>query len=99
MSKSLLRDEMDSLINAYLKKEAVSANGTATPGQVLELEHVTKMVCNLLEGIANLDSSRLSSISSLTRTLSACIQTDDRGVRKAVHKVLQRIFQHNEEEE
>jgi len=97
-SKSLLRDEMDSLINAYLKKEAVASKGNATPGQVLELEHMTKMVCNLLEGIAKLDSSRLTSISSLTPTLSGCIQTDDRCVRKAVHKVLQRIFQLNEEQ-
>jgi hypothetical protein len=98
-SKSLLKDEMSSLIDSYLKKEAVASNGSASPGQVLELEHMTKMVCNLLEGITKLDTLRLSSISSLTPTLSACIQTDDRSVRTAVHKLLQRIFQLKEDEE
>jgi len=92
-SKKLLRDEMDSLFNSYLKKEAFASTGGASPGQVLEIEHMTKMVCNLLEGMTNLDSVHLSSISALTPTLSACIQTDDRTVRIAVHKLLQRVFQ------
>lgn len=99
LCKGLLKDEVKSLINSYLKKEAAVATGTMTPGQSLELEHMTKMVCNLLEGISNLESERLTSISSLTPVLSACIQTDDRNVRTAVHKLLQRIFQMNESKE
>lgn len=95
--KRLIKDEVKSLVNSYLKKEALSSNGESSPGKVLELEHMTKMVVSLLEGIAKLDSAHLSFISSLTPTLSACIQTDDRSVRRAVHMLLQRIFQLSEE--
>mmetsp|Transcript_4893 Transcript_4893/g.9331 ORF Transcript_4893/g.9331 Transcript_4893/m.9331 type:complete len:2158 (+) Transcript_4893:121-6594(+) len=97
LSKALLKSEIDSIVNGYLEKEARASSGTPNPGEILELEHMTKLVCNLLEGISKLDSTRLSSISSLTPTLTACIQTDDRSIRTIVHKLLQRIFQLNEE--
>lgn len=96
-SKKLMRGEIKSLIDSYLRKEASSAEGKISPGKVLELEHMTKMVVSLLEGIASLDTKQLSSISSLTPILSGCIQTDDRSVRTAVHALLQKIFQLSEE--
>lgn len=96
-SKKLMRGEIKSLIDSYLRKEASSAEGKISPGKVLELEHMTKMVVSLLEGIASLDTKQLSSISSLTPILSGCIQTDDRSVRSAVHALLQKIFQLSDE--
>ena len=98
-TKSLLKEEISSLINSYIKKEALASSGNASPGQVLELEHMTKMVVSLLVGLAKLDSAKLSSLSTLTPTLSSCIQTDDRVVRTAVHVLLQRIFQLSEQDE
>ncbi len=96
-SKALLREEFRSLVNSFLKKEAIASAGNASPGQVLEIEHMTKMVCTLLEGMAKLDASHLSSIRSLTPMLSACIQINDRAVRTAVHGLLTRIFEMSED--
>lgn len=98
-TKRMIRDEIKSLVNSYLKKESLASSGESSPGKVLELEHMTKMVVSLLDGIAKLDSLHITFVSSLTPTLSACIQTDDRSVRAAVHVLLKRIFQLAEDED
>jgi hypothetical protein len=97
VSRALLKSEIESIVNTYLEREASASNELPNQGEMLELEHMTKLVCSLLEGISKLDSTQLASISSLTPTLTACIQTDDRSIRTMVHKLLQRIFQLSEE--
>jgi hypothetical protein len=96
VSKALLKSEIESIVNTYLEKESACSE-TPNPGEVLELEQLRKLVCNLLEGISKLDSNQLSSVSSITPTLTACIQTDDRSIRTIVHKLLQRVFQISED--
>jgi len=96
-SKNLLRQEFKSLVNSFLKKEAATSGGNASPGQVLEIDNMTKMVCSLLEGMSQLDTAHLSSIKSLTPMLSACIQINDRTIRTAVHGLLTRIFELSED--
>jgi len=92
-AKQLLQDECKSFFAAFLEKEAIVSNGTAGPVKGLEIDYMTKMVCTLLDGICNLEDSNLAAMSSLTPSLTACIQINDRSVRTLVHKVLQRIFQ------
>lgn len=90
--KSLLKEDIESLFIAYLKKESIVNDGDAGPGLVLEVDQMTKMVCDLLDGITALDGDRLASLSSLTPTLSACIQINDRAVRTSIQNLLQKMF-------
>lgn len=92
-AKTLLHEECDYFFASFLEKEAVVSRGTAGPVKELEIDYITKMVCSLLDGICNLEDSNLKAMSSLTPSLTACIQINDRSVRTLVHKVLQRIFQ------
>lgn len=92
-AKILLQDECKSLFAAFLEKEAIVSSGTAGPVKGLEIDYMTKMVCTLLDGICNLEDSSFVAMASLTPSLTACIQINDRSVRTLVHKVLQRIFQ------
>lgn len=87
----VFKHEFEALIKAYLEKESNSSNGN--PGQILEIKQMTIMVCSLMDGLSELDSEHLASISSLTPILSACIQINDSVVRSSVHKLLQKIFE------
>jgi len=92
-ARTLLQDECKSLFDAFLEKENVVSRGTAGPVKSLEIDYMAKMVCTLLDGICSLEDSNLVAMSSLTPSLTACIQINDRSIRTLVHKVLQRIFQ------
>jgi len=92
-SKVILRAEFESLINSYLKKEAMESNNENSPGQALEIEHMSKIVCDLLEGINEMDETKIASVNSLTSTLSACIQINNRSIRNTVHKLLQKVLE------
>jgi hypothetical protein len=92
-TRGLLKDEFEGLVNLYLKKEGRELTSGASPGLVLEMEHMAKMICDLLECIAGLDDTEFAEISSLTPTLSACIQVNDKAIRTAVHGLLQKILQ------
>lgn len=93
---SVFKHEFEALIKSYLEKEANSSNGDATAGQLLEIKQMTIMVCSLMDGLSGLDSEHLASISSLTPTLSACIQINESVVRSSVHNLLQKIFELSE---
>jgi len=93
MAMKLLNDECESLFTSFLEKEAAVSRGIAGPIQRLEIDHMTKMVCDVLAGICNLDDSNLAAMSSLTPTLTACIQINDVGIRTVVRNLLQRLFQ------
>ena len=90
--KGIVKDEFEALVDVYLRKEAQETNNGSSPGLVLEMEHMAKMICDLLEAIAGLDETEFAEISSLTPTLSACIQINDKAIRTAVHGLLQKIF-------
>lgn len=92
--KVMLKDEFEALVEVYLRKETQESINSS-PGLVLEMEHMAKMICELLEAISGMDDSQFAEISSLTPTLSACIQINDKVIRKAVHALLQKIFQSN----
>lgn len=90
--KGIMKDEFDSLVSVYLKKETQEA-ANASPGLVLEMEHMSKMICDLLEAFCLVSDSDIAEIASLTPTLSACVQINDKTIRTAVHGLLQKIFQ------
>ena len=92
MARSLLKEEIDSLFMVYLQKECIVNDGDAGPGLVLEVDQMTKMVCDLIDGISAVDDDRLASLSTLTATLSACIQINDRAVRLSIQNLLQKFF-------
>ncbi len=88
-----MKDEFESLVDVYLKKEAQEASSGASPGLMLEMEHMAKMICDLLDSIAGIDEAHFARLSTLTPTLSACIQINDKAIRTSVHGLLQKIFQ------
>lgn len=92
-TSGMLKDEFEALVSIYLKKEAQESSSGASPGLVLEMEHMAKMICDLLDAIGGMDDAEFAKISSLTPTLSACIQINDKAIRTAVHGLLQKIFQ------
>ncbi len=92
-TRGMLKDEFESLVSIYLLKESQESSGGASPGLILEMEHMAKMICDLLDAIAGMDDADFAEISTLTPTLSACIQINDKAIRTAVHGLLQKFFQ------
>lgn len=90
--RALFKKEFDTVLNSYLEKESKSSHKNTTRERNLEVHEITFLVRSLIDGLSALDSVRLASISSLTPTLSACIQINESSVRSSVHKLLQRIF-------
>ena len=91
LAKNLIKDECESLVNILLTKEN-EISGKMNPVQALEIDNMTEMMCDLLDSINKLDDAELAALASLTPTFSACIQINDKSVRSAVHKILQRLF-------
>merc|ERR1712038_1241573 len=50
-TRTILKDEFESLVSVYLRKEEISINDGASPGLVLEMEHMAKMLCDLLDAM------------------------------------------------
>ena len=48
------------------------------------MEHMTKIICDLLEQMNKLEEDSLKSLSGLTPTLSSCIQVNNARVRDIV---------------
>jgi len=92
-TRTILKDEFENLVSVYLRKEDISISDGASPGLVLEMEHMGKMICDLLDAISGMEDSDFSELSSLTTTLSACIQINNRTIRTSVHGLLQKILQ------
>lgn len=90
--KGILKDEFEALVTVYLRKEEQETSNGSSPGLVLEMEHMAKMICDLLNALAGLTDSEFGEVSSLTPTLSACIQINDKAIRTAVHGLLQKII-------
>jgi len=92
-AKNLIKEETSALLKAFLAKDtAVTASGL-DKAKVTELEYLTKIVCDLLDGINKLDDSQLENLSGLTPTLSACIQVNNQSVRDSVNSLVNRMFE------
>jgi hypothetical protein len=93
--QGILKDEFKALVDVYLKKEAMDVENGSSPGLALEMEHMAKMICDILDALAELDDSDFKEVSSLSPTLSECIQVNDKAIRTSVHGLMQKILKNS----
>jgi hypothetical protein len=84
--QNVLKDEMDWLVKAFIKKEA---NGS---GSAIDMRNISKMVSYLFDCLNNLSDEKMSTMKWLSPVLSKCIQTNDGTIRASVQILLQRLL-------
>jgi hypothetical protein len=84
--QNVLKDEMDWLVKAFIKKEA---NGS---GSAIDIRNISKMVSYLFDCLNNLSDEKMSTMKWLSPVLSKCIQTNDGTIRASVQILLQRLL-------
>ena len=93
VAKKLINEESALLLKAFLTKDtAVTSSGLDKTRQS-EMEHMTKIICDLLEQMNKLEEDSLKSLSGLTPTLSSCIQVNNARVRDIVTSLVNRMFE------
>jgi hypothetical protein len=83
----VLKEETESLLHAFLKKEA---DESSSP---VDMRNVSKMVTDILEGFNGLSDEKLSTMKWLSPVLSTCIQTNNTSLRTSVQILLTRLTQ------
>ena len=83
----VLKEETESLLHAFLKKEADESVS------VVDMRNVSKMVTDILEGFNELSDEKLSTMKWLSPVLSSCIQTNNTSLRTSVQILLTRLTQ------
>lgn len=93
IAKKMINEESALLLKAFLTKDtAVTSSGLDKTRQS-EMEHMTKIICDLLEQMNKLGEDSLKSLSGLTPTLSSCIQVNNTRVRDIVTFLVNRMFE------
>lgn len=89
----MLKNHTQFMINNFLEKEASLGEEASVPSyRAGEVSHLTKLVCDLLDGYNKCDDERLVELAWLCPLLSALIQSNNRTVRVAVHALVSRMF-------
>mmetsp|Transcript_13142 Transcript_13142/g.26694 ORF Transcript_13142/g.26694 Transcript_13142/m.26694 type:complete len:2158 (-) Transcript_13142:64-6537(-) len=83
----VLKEETESLLHAFLKKEADESCSA------VDMRNVSKMVTDILEGFNGLSDEKLSTMKWLSPVLSTCIQTNNTSLRTSVQILLTRLTQ------
>jgi hypothetical protein len=83
----VLKEETESLLYAFLKKEADESCSS------VDMRNVSKMVTDILEGFNGISDEKLATMKWLSPVLSTCIQTNNTSLRTSVQILLTRLTQ------
>ena len=91
-AQSIVKEQTEALVTAYLEKEEAIAKGTKTTALDTQLfNRLTNLVKDMLTGYDKLSDENLELMPWLNPVLSSFIQTDSESIRLAVQKLVKRL--------
>lgn len=91
-AQTLIKDQTQSLISAFLEKEAVVAKGGKKSSLDTNLfNRLTSLVKEMLSGYDKLPDEHLQQMAWLNPVLSSCIHTSNESIRVAIQKLVKRL--------
>jgi hypothetical protein len=93
-AQSLVKEQTQSLVTAFLEKEAVLANeDKPSSTDVKSFERLTSLVNDMLAGYDKIPEEHLALMSWLNPVLSSCIHTENESIRIAIQKLVKRLHE------
>lgn len=89
-ARSLLEDETQSLLTAYLRRER--SRKVVSPEHKEHLKMLSELAKDLLQGYNNLEDEQLMHMAWLCPVLTSCIQAHDPAIRKLMQMVMDRVL-------
>jgi hypothetical protein len=91
-AQTLIKDQTQSLISAFLEKEAAVAKGGKKSSLDTNLfNRLTSLAKEMLSGYAKLPDEHLHQMAWLNPVLSSCIHTSNESIRVAIQKLVKRL--------
>jgi hypothetical protein len=91
-AQTLIKDQTQSLVSAFLEKEAVmSKEGKKSSLDSNLFNRLTSLVNDTLAGYDKLPDEHLHHMAWLSPVLSSCIHTSNESIRIAIQKLLKRL--------
>ena len=91
-AQTLIKDQTQSLISAFLEKEAVVAKGGKKSSLDTNLfNRLTSLAKEMLSGYDKLPDEHLHQMAWLNPVLSSCIHTSNESIRVAIQKLVKRL--------
>jgi hypothetical protein len=90
-AQALVKEQTQSLVTAFLEKEAALAQDDHSEMDVSMFNRLTSLVKDMLAGYAQLPDEHLSLMSWLNPVLSSCIHTGNEQIRISIQKLVKRL--------
>jgi hypothetical protein len=91
-AQTLIKDQTQSLVSAFLEKEAAAAKGGNKSSLDTNLfNRLTSLVKEMFSGYEKLPDEHLHQMAWLNPVLSSCIHTSNESVRVAIQKLVKRL--------
>ena len=95
-AQGLVVNQTQSLFNAFLEKETSLLHAPRDPEteacHIVELGHMTSLVCDLLDGYQNISDEAFFCLTWLKPMLSSLIESNTKPVRTSVQNLVSRLF-------
>ena len=96
-AQDLVVNQTHAVLTAFLEKETAMSDEPRDPVkeacQIVELGHMTALVCDLLDGYSTLSDAHFFSLTWLRPMLSTLIESNTKSVRTSVQNLVARAFE------
>ena len=96
LAQELVVNQTHAVFSAFLEKETAITDEPRDPVteacHIVELGHMTSLVCDLLDGYAKVSDASFFSLTWLKPLLSSLIESNTKPVRVSVQNLISRLF-------